>query len=116
MLCLNVNTLFAVESSINDTVADANLHLLDELVVKGSQRVAKLKGDGVQVKIAGSHLANTGTALELLGKMPFVTGSGSDIEVVGKGKPLIYINGRQVRDMSELDQLASTLLISVDAS
>ncbi len=114
LLCLNVNTLFAVESSITDTVADANLHLLDELVVKGSQRVVKLKGDGVQVKIAGTHLANTGTALELLGKMPFVTGYGSDIEVVGKGKPLIYINGRQVRDMSELDQLASTLIKSVD--
>lgn len=66
------------------------------------------------MKIAGTHLADTGTALELLGKMPFVTRSGSEIEVLGKGSPLIYINGRQVRDMSELDQLASAQIKNID--
>ena len=89
-------------------------YMLGEVVVKGSRPVAKIKGDGVQVAIAGSYLANSGTALEVLGKMPFVTKSGSDIEVLGKGSPLIYINGRQVRDMSELDQLSSSQIKSVD--
>lgn len=89
-------------------------YMLGEVVVKGSRPVAKVKGDGVQVAIAGSYLANTGTALEVLGKMPFVTKSGSDIEVLGKGSPLIYINGRQVRDMSDLDQLSSSKIKSVD--
>ncbi len=59
-------------------------YMLGEVVVKGSRPVAKIKGDGVQVAIAGSYLANSGTALEVLGKMPFVTKSGSDIEVLGK--------------------------------
>jgi len=34
--------------------------------------------------------------------------------VLGKGKPIVYINGRQVRDPSELDQLASSDIKSVD--
>ncbi len=89
-------------------------YMLGELVVKGSRPMAQVKGDGLQVSIAGSYLANTGTALEVLGKMPFVTKSGAEIEVLGKGSPLIYINGRQVRDMSELDQLSSSQIKSVD--
>lgn len=136
LLCLCVNTLFASNQAykgvvkddsgnpmefvnvtlmaLNDSILSPASFMLGEVVVKGSRPVAKVKGDGVQVAIAGSCLANTGTALEVLGKMPFVTKSGSDIEVLGKGSPLIYINGRQVRDMSELDQLSSSRIKSVD--
>lgn len=89
-------------------------YMLGEVVVKGSRPMAKLKGDGVQIPVSGTYLANTGTALEVLGKLPFVTKNGSAIEVLGKGSPLIYVNGRQVRDMSELDQLASAQIKNVD--
>lgn len=89
-------------------------YMLAEVVVKGSRPMAKLKGDGVQIPVSGTYLANTGTALEVLGKLPFVTKNGSAIEVLGKGTPLIYVNGRQVRDMSELDQLTSTQVKNVD--
>lgn len=100
------------------SLGDINLapasYMLDEVVVKGSRPIVRLKGDGVHVCVAGTYLANTGTAIEVLGKMPFVIKSGSGIEVLGKGVPLVYINGRQVRDMSELDRLASTQIKSVD--
>lgn len=102
------------ESNLGDIILTPSSFMLGEVEVKGSRPVAKLKDDGVQVAISGTYLANTGTALEVLGKMPFVAKSGSEIEVLGKGTPLIYINGRQVRDMSELDQLASTQIKSVD--
>ena len=102
------------EENLGDIILAPAPYTLGEVVVKGSRPMAKLKGDGVQVPISGTYLANTGTALEVLGKMPFVTKNGSDIEVLGKGTPLIYINGRQVRDMSELDQLASTQIKNVD--
>ena len=79
-----------------------------------SRPVAKLKTDGLQVAISGTYLANTGTALDVLGKIPFVSKTGSQLEVLGKGTPLVYINGRQVRDQSELDQLSSADIKSVD--
>lgn len=97
-----------------DIILAPAAYMLGEVVVKGSRPMAKVKGDGIQVAISDTYLANTGTALEVLGKMPFVTKSGNEIEVLGKGTPLIYINGRQVRDMSELDQLASSQIKSVD--
>ena len=93
------------EENLGDIILAPAPYTLGEVVVKGSRPMAKLKGDGVQVPISGTYLANTGTALEVLGKMPFVTKNGSDIEVLGNGTAIIYINGRQDRDMSELDPL-----------
>lgn len=102
------------ETNVGDIVMAAASYMLGEVVVKGNPPVARLKGDGVQVVVAGTYLADTGTALEVLGKMPFVIRSGKDVEVLGKGTPLVFINGRQVRDMSELERLASSQIKSVD--
>lgn len=109
------------EKTINNPAADMGdiiltpaEYMLGEVVVKGSRPIARLKNDGVQVAISGTYLSDTGTALDVLGKMPFVTKSGSGLEVLGKGTPLVYINGRQVRDRSELDQLPSSQIKSVD--
>ena len=77
---------------LGDIILSPVSYMLGEVVVKGARPVAMVKGDGVQVAIAGSYLANTGTALEVLGKMPFVTKSGAAIAVLGKGAPLIYMN------------------------
>lgn len=89
-------------------------YALGEVIVRGSRPVAKLKTDGLQVTISGTYLANIGTALDVLGKMPFVSKTGSQLEVLGKGTPIVYINGRQVRDQSELDQLSSAYIKNVD--
>lgn len=91
-------------------------YALDEIVVNGSRPVVKLKTDGLQVVIAGTYLANAGTALDMLGKMPFVSNTGSELEVFGKGAPIVYVNGRHVRDLSELDLLASSEIKSVDVA
>lgn len=107
-------TIINPDYCVGDIVLVPASYMLGVVEVKTSRPVAQLTGDGVHVDITGSYLANTGTALELLGKMPFVTKSDSDIEVLGKGIPLIYINGRQVRNISELDHLASMQIKSVD--
>ncbi|MDE5876098.1 MAG: outer membrane beta-barrel protein [Muribaculaceae bacterium] len=87
---------------------------LDEIVISRPRPTTKLKTDGIQIAISDTYLAISGTALDVLGKLPFVIRSGSDLEVLGKSTPLIYINGRQVHDQSELDQLSSTQIKSVD--
>ncbi len=100
--------------SVGAIVLAGASYTLGEFVVKASRPIAKLSSDGVRVAIAGTYLANTGTAFDVLGKMPFVTKTGTELEVLGKGTPLVYINGRQVRDISELEQLASSQIKSVD--
>ncbi|MBD5371225.1 MAG: outer membrane beta-barrel protein [Bacteroides sp.] len=97
-----------------DIILTPTSYMLGEVEVEGTRPTVRLKADGVQVPVHGTYLANTGTALETLGKIPFVSKNGSEIEVLGKGRPLIYINGRQVHDMSELDRLASSKIKNVD--
>ena len=52
-------------------------------------------------------LAKAGSANDVLGKVPGILKDKDSFEVFGKGTPLIYINGREVRDKSELEQLSS---------
>lgn len=100
--------------SIGDIILAINAVKLGEVTVNHSPAMTRLKNDGIQVAVAGTYLSHEGTAGDLLSKMPFVIKSGSELEVLGKGTPVIYINGRQLRDKSELDQLASSQIKSVD--
>ncbi len=80
---------------------------LSEVVVKGKRQIVKMGREGVKVAIKNTYLEHVGTASDVLAKMPFVVKSGTELEVIGKGEPLIYINGRKLRDKSEIDRLSS---------
>ena len=80
---------------------------LRELVVKGSLPNTRLKGNAMITRIEGTPLAQSGSLGEMLLKVPGMTGTEEAPEVLGKGIPLIYINGRQLRDDSELKRLRS---------
>ena len=118
---LRISALGYEEKNIQDPHGDLGTIILKpasfelgEIIVKGSRPVATLKNNGIQVEISGTYLANSGTALDVLGKMPFVTKNGSTLEVLGKGTPIIFINGRQVRDQSELNQLSSENIKNIE--
>ena len=55
-----------------------------------------------------------GSASDMIGHLPFVTGSDGNYTVIGRGKPEIYINGRKVRDTSELNQLQANEILSAE--
>ena len=50
----------------------------------------------------------------LLDRIPNVSAQNGSIKVFGRGEPIIYINGRQMRDKSELDRLHSDNIKSVE--
>ena len=87
---------------------------LGEVVVKAYLPKTRVKGDAMVTTVAGSILENAGTGNDLLNKIPGVSANEGDIQVFGAGTPEIYINGRKVRDKSELDQLASDNIKSVE--
>ena len=89
-------------------------YMLDEVEVNGSRPLAKITGDGIKVQVSDTYLSNTGTALDLMGKLPFVIKMGNEVEVMGKGTPDFYINGRKIRDFSEIQQLSSNQIKSVE--
>ncbi len=109
-LCLMLNTLSGAVPEAPDSLSI----LLQEVAVTASPEMVKLSSNGISVKVHGTHLADAGTTLDLLGKLPFVSRSGRDIEIAGKGTPLVYIDGRRVRDVAELELIASSRIKSVD--
>lgn len=44
-------------------------------------------------------------ASDVISQLPFVRGQDGDFKVFGNGTPIVFINGRQVQDLSELDRL-----------
>lgn len=88
--------------------------MLGEVVVKSSLPKTVLKNGGVMTTIVGSVLEKAGSMENLLDRIPNVSAQNGNIKVFGRGEPIIYINGRQMRDKSELDHLSSDNIKSVE--
>ena len=90
---------------------------LGEAGVTAYRPVAKLKDGALVTTIENTPLAKAGTAEDVLKQVPGIVQKGDQdgtLEVIGKGQPIIYINGRQVRDYNELKQLRSDEVKSVE--
>lgn len=90
----------------NDSIS--HNHELKEVVVKATRPLSKFDADGIITTVTGTPLQTLETANELLGYLPGVTNKNGAIEVVGKGQPVIYVNGRKLRNLSELVQLPAS--------
>ena len=107
---------------INAVANSAPLHIvlipdtirLSEVVVKASRPVTSIEGDALATTIRGTVLENIGTAKDVLGYLPGIININGSIEVLGRGAPTYYINGRKVRNLSELDILKSDKIKRVE--
>ena len=106
--------LDARQGNVGDIQMQPDTQMLGEVVVKGSRPLVKMKDDALVTTVEGSYLSKTGTAGDVLGKIPGVISNHGGVEVLGRGTPLIYINGRQMRNQSELDQLSSDQIKDVE--
>lgn len=84
-----------------------DISLLNDVVVKGNLPVTRMKGDAMVTSVENSVLSRVGSASDVLTKISGITKKQDAFEVFGKGTLLIYINGRKLRDLSELEQLNS---------
>ena len=93
---------------------DADTRMLNEVVVTKALPKTKLMGDAVVTTISGSVLEHAGNSLEVLAKVPGMITKNGSLEVIGRGAPIYYINGRKVTDDSELRNLMSEDIKSID--
>ena len=87
---------------------------LGEVTVKGERPQYKMVTGGMTMDIQNSPLKDVGTADDVLSMLPLVQGENGNFKVFAKGAPEIYINNKKVQDASELKQLKSTDIKSVD--
>ena len=92
----------------------SDVQQLGEVVVKGSLPIIRMKGNAMVTSVSGTVLEKAGTTEQLLDKIPNVTAQDGEINVFGRGTPEIYINGRKVRDLTELDQISAENIKSVE--
>ena len=89
-------------------------YTVNGVVVKGEIPQYKMMNGGMTVDVQHSLLHDIGNADDLLSMIPLVKGKDGKFEVLAKGEPEIYINNKKVRNMSDLKQLKSADVKSVD--
>ncbi len=106
-------SMYESEDTMMVNVEDTTF-VLSGVVVKGQQPKTKLTGNSMVTRIKGSALEKSGSAKEMLAKVPGMTQKGDDLEVLGKGTPIYYINGRKMQDKDELKRLRSEEIKEVE--
>ena len=112
---LGYKTVYADRRGDIGTVRlEAVSQVLGEVVVKSDIPKTRLKGEGMVTGVSGTILEHAGTIERLLDRIPNVSARNGEIEVFGRGTPEMYINGRKVRDKSELDRLSADNIKDVE--
>ena len=101
-------------SDLGTIALEPEATVLGEVVVKGQRPAFKLTTEGLKTEVENTLLSKVGTAKAVLENLPGVQQTKEGIEVFGKGAPLIYINGRKLQNATELDQLSSEDIKSVE--
>lgn len=103
------------DANVGTLVLQADAIMLGEAVVTGHRPTYTVKGGSLTTHVQNTLLSSVGTGTDVLKRIPGVhIDPEQKVEVFGKGAPLVYINGRQVRDNSELEQLNSKDIAKVE--
>ena len=111
---IGYETVYETLNNISIVRLVPDTEILGKAVVRAVLPKTEIKGDALVTKIENSVLAKSGSANDVLKRLPGVAVKEDTYEVFGKGAPLIFINGREVRNNSELEQLNSSDIRSVE--
>ena len=114
--CLGYKTqvLDDLKNDLGTIALEPEETMLGEVVVKGQRPAFKLTTEGLKTEVENTLLSKVGSAKAVLENLPGVQRKKDGIEVFGKGTPLIYINGRKLQNQTELDQISSEDIQSVE--
>lgn len=93
-------------SEVGRIVLEENLNLLNEVVISGNRSIMKVESDGLKVSIANSVLSREVRFYDVLQKIPGIVVNNDKLEVLSLGAPIVYINGRKIRNDDDVKRLA----------
>ena len=99
---------------MGDIQMQPDTQMLGEVVVKGHVPQFQMGNEGLVTNVENTLLSQLGTASDVLKHVPGIIAKDNQYEVFGKGTPIIYINGRRMRNNRELEQLKSTDIKSIE--
>ena len=89
-------------------------YTLNGVVVQGERPKVVLQGNSLMMNVEGTVMERLGTAEDVLTRVPMIAKRGEGFEILGKGKPLIYLNNRKLTDLNELRNVPSDNIKSVE--
>lgn len=113
-ILLGTTVLSGWAAETEETMEDSLSIRLKEVTIKGTMPKTRVRGDAMRTIVNGSVLEQTTTATEMLKYIPNVEAESGSVSVTGRGASEVYINGRKVQDLKELDQLRPELIQYVD--
>ena len=87
---------------------------LNEVVIRATKPTLKVTNEGIIANVQKTTLAKLGTTYDVLNQIPFVSANDRNIEVIGGGNPIIFVNSKQVYDIKELREIKSDEIKSVE--
>ena len=87
---------------------------LGDVVVTATRSMQRLSKGGLITDIKGTPLSDLGTCADVISQLPGIISNEGNLEVIGRGTPQIYINGRKLVDESELERLSSKEIQNVE--
>ena len=100
--------------AMNKVCLFSDTQLMKEVVISVDHPLIVHKDNGLLANVVGTPLAKMGSAAEMISHLPFVTGGVGEYMVLGHGVPVIYINGRKIRDQGELERLRADDILSAE--
>lgn len=91
-----------------DTIA------LNEVVIQSARKTFTMQNGNIVANVAGTLLSEEVNVMEMLRKIPGITIMDGQLNSFIGGKPLIYINGKRVQLISEIQQLQVKNIKSVE--
>ncbi len=96
----------SVDAGLPDVTMEPSATMLGEVKVSRKRPTMRLTGSGLLVDVESDSILNRQNDIyELLGRIPGIMQTGRSVTVIGKQSLTFYINGRQVMDASEVDNL-----------
>lgn len=101
--------------NIGQVIMNTQTISIDEVVVTFRRPTIVSKSDRTIVSVQGSMLSDAADGLEMLRKTPgLMHNSEGSITVFGKGVPIFFVDGRQVRSLNEIEALNPQNIKSIE--
>ena len=102
------------QPEVGTIIMQPDNYTLNGVVVQGERPKVVLQGNSLMMNVEGTVMERLGTAEDVLTRVPMIAKRSEGFEILGKGAPLIYVNGRKLRDLQELKNIQSDNIRNVE--
>ena len=87
---------------------------LKAVTIKSTRPNVVYKDGAFSTLVSGTILGELGSAEDMISQLPFVSGEAGSWEIIGRGAPEIYLNGRKLVNLNELKRLSAKDILKAE--